>query len=227
MYSIWECCLFHLSLRLVTGGGWSKVWAGALKQHRECFFLFAACCQILIIYHHFRIRGNYQVNLSGILRLYPLLSCREYRVPCIHKKVKASQACAPNFTPGVITVSYDKLYAGIFRNWDMKDIYHLLLKRGKHRASKIRQRLAEVPLLHWEMWLGCRWSYIARWPDVFRLFSTYCHAVHGVFGHSQPHEAQELHLLLTNCTVCESQIGHSVRKSSVSRSLSVVFQTML
>jgi len=178
-------------------------------------FFFAACCQILIRCHHFRSRGNYQVDLSGILRLSPLLFCREYRLPCLCKKVKASQAWAPSFMPGVNTISYNKLYARTFRDWEMKDIYHMLLKRGKQRVPQIWQRLAEVPLLHWETWLGCIWSYITRWSGVLRVFSAYFLVIHGGFGHSQPQitRHRSCSSCFTNCTDFELQIGHTARKS--------------
>lgn len=92
----------------------------------------------------------------------------------------------------------------------MKDMYHMLLKRGKQRAPEIWQRLSEIPLRsHWSTG-RCTWSYTARWPGVFRLFSAYCLAVHGGFGHSQPQIMR--HRRCTCClqtAVCESQIGQS------------------
>lgn len=109
MYSAQHGHLFNLSPRLDTGRCWTKIWPGACQQHRE-YFSFLLLAFAFWLHELFQIRGKYQVNSSGMLRLHPLLFCRESRWPYLPKKAKASQVCALNQRWGVSTIWYDKLH---------------------------------------------------------------------------------------------------------------------
>lgn len=75
-----------------------------------------------------------------------------------------------NFRPGVSSTSHYKLYARIFRNWQLKDMNHTFLYfwRGGNRAPEICNRL-----LHWEICQDCIWRCTLKWSGICRPFITY------------------------------------------------------